>query len=401
MRNSFGIIALCAGIVMLPLSAAALAQQKVSPAIAKTLQSAQNASKARRWAQCLADLATAEGTPGKSAYDTFIINELKAFCALSSNDIAKATQAYEENLASPFAADRIAQRTRDLAKIYFNARNYAKTIEIGRNAIRSGYADQDTYLVIAQSYFQQNDFKNARDFTGNWIRDIERRGQRPRENAIQILVTSCMRLKDEACTSAGFEKLVTYYPNPAGWANLMQSLFATRNDAAAFNAYRLATEVGAMRTGGDYTEMAQRALEKGLPGEAQSTLEAAFARKVFTEKRDIDRNTRLLNVAKERAVADRAGLAKQDRDAAAGKSADADLRVGQAFMSYGQYANAVTAIQRAISKGNATDPAEAQLVLGIAQLKAGNKAEATKAFRAVKGDPDLQRVAKLWSLRAQ
>jgi hypothetical protein len=400
MRKSFGIIALVASAVALQWSPAAFAE-KVSPAIAKTLQSAQNASKARKWAQCLADLKTADAAAGKTAYDSFIINELTAFCALSSNDIAAATRAYEENLASPFAADKIAQRTRDLAKIYFNARNYTKTVEIGRNAIKGGYADADTYLVIAQSYYQQNDYKNARDFVGNWIRDLEKRGQRPKENAIQIYVTSCMRLKDEACTASGFEKLVTYYPNPAGWANLMQSLFATRNDAAAFNAYRLATEVGAMRTGDDYTEMAQRAFEKGLPGEAQSTLEAAFARKVFTEKRDIDRNTRLLGTAKERAAADRAGLPKRDKDAAAGKSADADLLVGQAYLSYGQYPNAVTAIQRGIAKGNATDPAEAQLVLGIAQLKAGNKAEAAKAFRAVKGDADLQRVAKLWSLRAQ
>jgi hypothetical protein len=61
----------------------------------------------------------------------------------------------------------------------------------------------------------------------------------------------------------------------------------------------------------------------------------------------------------------------------------------------------VAAIQRGIAKGNASDPAEAQLVLGIAQLKAGNKAEAAKAFRGVKGDADLQRVAKLWSLRAR
>lgn len=400
MRKSAVVTLLVAAVAAMQFSSVAMAE-KVSPAVAKTLLAAQNASKAKKWGECLSNLRTADGTAGKTAYDSFIINELTAFCALSSNDVATATAAMQTNLASPFAADKVAQRTRDLAKVFFNARDYAKTVEIGRGAIKSGYADADTFLVVAQSYYQQNDYKNAREFTGNWIRDLEKRGQRPKENAIQIYVTSCMRLKDEACTAAGFEKLVTYYPDPAGWANLMQSLFATRNDVAAFNAYRLATEVGAMRTGDDYTEMAQRAIEKGLPGEAQSALEAGFARKAFTEKRDIDRNTRLLATAKERAAADRAALAKADKEAAAGKSADADLRVGQAYMSYGQYAAAVTSIQRAIAKGNATDPVEAQMVLGIAQLKAGNKAEASKAFRAVKGDADIQRVAKLWSLRAQ
>lgn len=397
MRTTVGLLAVSVALV-LTFSAVANAE-KVSPAVAKTLQAAQNASKARKWAECLSNLRAADATAGKTAYDSFIINELTAFCALSSNDVATATRAYEANLSSPFAADKIAQRTRDLAKIYFNARDYKKTIEVGRDAIAKGYGDADTYLVVAQSYYQTNDFRNAREFVGNWIKDQEKRGQRPRENAIQIYVTSCMRLKDEACTAAGFEKLVTYYPNPSGWANLMQSLFASRNEAAAFNAYRLATEVGAMRTGDDYTEMAQRAIEKGLPGEALTTLEAAFARKVFTEKRDIDRNTRLFNAAKDRAAADRASLAKQDRDAAAGKSADADLRVGQAFMSYGQYAPAVTAIKRGIAKGNATDSAEAQLVLGIALLKSGNKTEAVRVLRGIKGDAELQRVAKLWSLR--
>ena len=296
MRKSVGYVAVVAAALALSVGTPARAE-KVSPAIAKTLQAAQNASKARKWGECLSNLRTADAAGGKTAYDSFIINELTAFCALSSNDIATATRAYEANLNSPFAADKIAQRTRDLTKIYFNARNYAKTVELGKSAIKSGYADADTYLVVSQSYYQQNDFKNARDFVGSWIKDQEKRGQRPRENAIQIYVTSCMRLKDEACTAAGFEKLVTYYPNPAGWANLMQSLFEARNEAAAFNAYRLATDVGAMRRADDYTEMAQRAIEKGLPGEAQKTLEAAFAAKVFTEKRDIDRNQRLLNSA--------------------------------------------------------------------------------------------------------
>jgi len=40
-------------------------------------------------------------------------------------------------------------------------------------------------------------------------------------------------------------------------------------------------------------------------------------------------------------------------------------------------------------------------LLGIAQLKAGHKEEATKAFHEVKGDPSLERLASLWSLHAK
>jgi len=41
------------------------------------------------------------------------------------------------------------------------------------------------------------------------------------------------------------------------------------------------------------------------------------------------------------------------------------------------------------------------VTLGIAELKAGRKDEARKAFKAVKGDPTLERLANLWTLHSQ
>ena len=54
-------------------------------------------------------------------------------------------------------------------------------------------------------------------------------------------------------------------------------------------------------------------------------------------------------------------------------------------------------IWRRLAKGWATkDPPDARLLLGIAQFKGGSKDEAVKTFRQVKGDPTLERLAKLW-----
>jgi len=212
---------------------------KNSAAAAKTLAAAQAASKANRWSECIAKAREAQGVAGKNAYDDFIANELVGFCATRSNDFASAVKAYETNLASSFVdAKAVPARTKAILQLYYSMKSYPKVIEYGQKMIKDGSADADTYLLVAQTYYQQGDSKSTRDFVGKWIADQERRGQRPRENAIQMYVTACMKLKDEECTAKGFEKLVTYYPNPAGWANLMQSLFASRNDAAAYNAYR-------------------------------------------------------------------------------------------------------------------------------------------------------------------
>lgn len=40
-------------------------------------------------------------------------------------------------------------------------------------------------------------------------------------------------------------------------------------------------------------------------------------------------------------------------------------------------------------------------MLGIAQLRAGKKEEAQKTFELVKGDPKLERLARLWQTRAR
>ena len=353
--------------------------QSVSKGVAKTLAAAQTASKSRRWGECLSKLREAESAGGLSPYDSFVINELRGYCALSSGDSHTAIRAYESNLGTQFAANKGA-RVKALMQLHYNNRNYPRAIEYGRQAQKNGSADGDVNTLLAQSYYQQGDFKATRSLTAELISQTERRGQPPRQNYLQLNLNACIKLKDTACETAGFEKLVTYYPNPDGWASLMQSMLKGGPDVTLMNAFRLASEVGALSRGSDYTELAQL---------------------VFTEQRDIDRNTRLLNSAKAKVAADKAGLSAADRAAAAGASADDDLRVAQAYMSYGMNAQAVAAAERAVKKGNGKTPGEAPLVLGLAQHKAGNKPAAVKAFKSVKGDPGLERVAKLWALRAQ
>jgi hypothetical protein len=172
---------------------------KNSAAAATTLAAAQTASKANRWAECIAKAREAQGISGRNAYDDFIANELIGFCATRSNDFASAIKAYEANLATSFVdAKGVPARLKALLQLHYSNKGYAKVIEYGQRMIKEGSADADTYLLVAQTYYQQGDNKSTRDFVGKWIADQERRGQRPRENAIQMYVTACMRLKDEA-----------------------------------------------------------------------------------------------------------------------------------------------------------------------------------------------------------
>lgn len=147
--------------------------------------------------------------------------------------------------------------------------------------------------------------------------------------------------------------------------------------------------------------MAQLAIEKGLPGEAQSVIEEGKEKGLFTNKSNLDLANRLLNTAKAQAVADKPTLSAQDKEAAGRKNGEVDARIATAFLSYGDFERAVAAFERGLAKGNVRNIEETRLNLGIAQLKGGNKEAAAATFAAVKGDDTLQRLARLWALRTK
>jgi hypothetical protein len=148
----------------------------------------------------------------------------------------------------------------------------------------------------------------------------------------------------------------------------------------------------------DYTEFAQIAMDEGLPAEAQKALEQAFEKKLFTDQRKIDLNNRLLTKAKSEVAVEKAKIAQADAAARATPTGDDDVKVGAAYLSYGEPAKAVEALKRGITQGKLVEADEAGILLGIAYLRSDNKAEAAKAFRSVKQDPTMTRIAKLWLL---
>jgi tetratricopeptide (TPR) repeat protein len=143
--------------------------------------------------------------------------------------------------------------------------------------------------------------------------------------------------------------------------------------------------------------MATLAMNAGLPGEAQAALDKGLSKQVFKDARAAEAKRRL-EEAKASAATDKASLAKQEASAKANAQGNADVKLGAAYLSYGDAAKAIEAISRGIGKGGVRNPDEAGILLGIAYLQQGNKAEAAKAFQSVNKDPTLTRIAKLWML---
>ncbi|HTX25271.1 MAG TPA: tetratricopeptide repeat protein [Steroidobacteraceae bacterium] len=392
--------------VIEPAQAADQAKNVVSREFAKPLTAARTDLKNGRYRDAVDELNKARALPKPTAWEMHLINEMAAYAYTKINNLSEAARALEALLGDGFTGAAEANRyVKELASISFQLKDYGKTIDFGSRAIKGGFADASTYTAMSEAYYLKGDFRNAMKFTDGWVSDELKRGETPKEAQLQLILTSCERLEDQPCVTRSFERLVTYYPKPEYWQNLMDSLFRSKeaetSDLAMLNIYRLAYDVDAISKPQQYIEMAQLAMEQGFYGEGEQVLEKGMAKNLFTEQRDRERVQRLLASAKKQAAADQASLPKLAEEAAASPTGQKAFAAGMAYLSYNQYDKAADLLNQALMKGGLHNEAQARLLLGVAQLKSGKRDDAVKTFHKVKGDPTLEKLATLWSLHAR
>jgi tetratricopeptide (TPR) repeat protein len=387
-----------------PAFAADEKKQTVSKELAKPLKAAQELLAQKKYSDALVKLKEAEGNPKKTPFDQHYINEMEGVAYAKTNNYAEAAKAFEAEINDGFMDEKdMPGRVKAVAQMEYQLKNYDKAIEFGTRAVKGGYADDEMVTLVGQSYYLKGDWKGTLKYEDAQIEQQIKDGKTPKNESLTLALSSCIKLSDTECQNRELERLVAYYPKTEYWQQLLYTLYTAPNqsDKSTLQVLRLMSEVDAINRPDDYTEMAQLAIEQGSPGEAQHTLEKAFSKNVFTDARQKDKNTRLLESAKKAATSDLATLPKVQQDADAAATGDKDVGVGLAYLGYQQYDKAIDSLNKGLSKGGVKNEAEARLLLGIAQLRGGHKEDAVKTFKAVKGDPGLERLATLWSLHAK
>lgn len=375
--------------------AVAEAQQKIGPKVGVPLKAAQEAIQKKNWNGALAKIKEAQAIQPRTAYEDYKINELLWYVYLQQGRNADAARLLEQQIASgQMPANEKVQRTKTVAQLYFRAGNYAKANQAATQYLKSVPGDQDVQLLLAQSYFQQKDYKSAVAAANRLIKS----GQKPSEDLLQLLLRSNYELKDEAGTNAALEQLLTFYPSPDTWDRLLDGyLQETNHDHELLALYRLSEDVGALNKSREYIDMAQALYVGGFAIESERIMDKGLAEGLFSGE-ELVRAQRTRDTAKRKADEDRKALATADKALAAAKTGDAAYKVGQLYFSAGKYAEAADAMRKALTLPGLSDPDDANMEMGIALVRlGGKKAEAAKAFDAIK-DPEFAEVARLWKL---
>ncbi|HUG72064.1 MAG TPA: tetratricopeptide repeat protein [Steroidobacteraceae bacterium] len=377
---------------------------RTSPALAETFTALQSAVNAKRYAEATAKAREVLASPRKTPDDVYAANYFLVQIAGAQGNPAGQIAGMEGMLESGFSPGVATQNQfrKALASAYFRQKNYAQALKYGTALIQSGSGDPDVYTVVGQSYYQQRNYGEAVKLFGGLVSNAEKAGRRPDRNDLTFLYSSYSKAGNQDAAQTTLETLVRHYPDPNTWLQLLYEVKKERLDPRQkLHLYRLMESTGNLKRGPDFMDYSNAATALGLASESYHVLEAALKAKAFEAQIELDRADRYIRSAKVRADEARAALPKLETAARAAPTGNEFVSLGMAHFSFGQYRQAIEALKAGIARGGLKNVADAQLTLGTAQLKAGQKAEAAQTFKAIKTDDEVtQRIAKLWALHA-
>ena len=375
------------------------AKDTVSAKVGKPLQDAQALVKAGDFKGALAKVKEAQAIPGKSPFETKTVNEFLAFVAIKQGDYASAAQAYESLLGSDPA--QVGQRLKVLTQLNYQIKNYGKAVQFGNRYLKEVGGDVDIALLVAQAYYIQKDYTNTIAATDNLIKIARAKGQPVKENWLQLQMSSYHNLNRDKDSVAVLDQLLVSYPSPRYWKDrlIILQTAGSMSDRDRVELYRLKRAAGVLEAD-EVVEMAEIAMAIGLPGDAKSVLEYGFDTKIIGAGNNKDRENRLLNKARADSAEDMKALEKQATQSQAAAKGDLETKVGEAYMTYGQYDKAAAAISDGLKKGGVESEDLAKLHLGETLFAQKKYAEAAKTFKSVKADSDVGKFAKLWAILA-
>src|SRR5690606_2325027 len=110
--------------------------------------------KARQWDTALARLKEAQAVPNKKPHEQFAIDQMLGYVYYTQKNYAQAAPVYERLIESGrMPAGAVAERTKAVAQMYFQLKNFPKAIEWSQKALKQNPNQQDMQVLLGQAYF--------------------------------------------------------------------------------------------------------------------------------------------------------------------------------------------------------------------------------------------------------
>jgi tetratricopeptide (TPR) repeat protein len=213
---------------------------------------------------------------------------------------------------------------------------------------------EDWYVLLNFAYFQQENYEKVRD--------------------IQKI-------------------LLVNWPKKRYWFSLAGAYTELGDDGNLLAAYDAAHTQGLLEKESELVTMAQLYMQHEVPYKAGMLLETEM------ESGRVQRNAknyRIMSQAWTLAMEDEKAIPALKEAARLSDEGELNLRLGNAHLNLGQYAECVSSIQEGIRKGGIKSPDNAQISLGMCLYNQKKYLEARTAFREAGQTARSKRIADQW-----
>ncbi len=381
-----------------PAAAAAAAAATIRPEIAPPLQAAQKALNDKQFAQALQHLAQAETVPGRTDYETYLVERLRFLAAAGLRDVPATLKALEAALATGQAEAELRPTLMDQASnAAYALKDYDKTVLWARRALEAGASGDNTRLRLAQALYLQGQHPQAAQVLSELDTRQRSSGQKAGEPQLRLQASNLLKMGDEAGYARVLENLLLVAPKPDLWADRLARLLKQPgfDEALTLDLFRLSRRVGAFATADADLEFADLALRAGYPAEAGRALEAGRgAGRLGAGGREVPP---ALSAALDRALAAERAAGTPNADELLARDTRLAFNTGWALYTDGRGEPGLALMRQAVARGVA-QPERARLRLAHALAERGDVAGARAELTAVRdaaradGTADLARL---------
>ena len=364
----------------------------ISKAAQKALVDLQTAVNANDTATIPAKLAAAQAV-AKNADEKFFVASNQTRAALKANDLV-AIRAGVDALQASGAAETpdLVARYTDLGRRYKEAKQVDEAVVVLDKAMVLNPNNVATLVNLASIRDAQGQKAEAVALMQKSFIASKASGQKVDEGNYKFAAGLAYDQRLPVANDLA-RQWVAAYPSPTSWRDTLR-IYRDLNKPAQsqlIDLLRLGRAANALSGESDYFALGSALVNAGKLAEAKSLLaEAKTAPKVDSTKRAFTDLTARVTAAPTRGAVDASAKA-----ALAGSNGKAMIDAGDALYGHGAYAEAVPLYRAALTKGG--DAGLANLHLGMALARSGDKAGATVALNAVTGaNADVARYWLLW-----
>lgn len=340
-------------------------------------------------------MIAAGGKKALNSYELANVYNLYAFIYYSKEDYGNALKAYENVVAQPDIPLAMEINTRyTIAQLYFVQEDWKR----GVDALLKWFDMTETpnaaaYVLLSQGYYQLKDYDKALVNVEKAISLYNEKGKLPKEQWYNLARFLYFEKGNINKTVDILEILLTHYPKKQYWVQISHMYGEQKKDSEQLSAMETAYVQGMLDKGTEQVTMSYLYLNADVPYKAAKVMDKGLKDGSIEDK---SKNWEVAGSAWRQAQEVDKSIPAMEKAAAKSDTGELYTRLGNIYLDGDDNRNAITAINKGLSRGGVKRPDNARLILGMAYFNVKEYEKARKAFQAAARDERSEKYAAQW-----